>query len=256
MGMSRAILVIRGSRDKPLSTEELTSQTSKLTFVIGEPQSIRVLREPPQDGFTNMARDSALLDAAEQGSVGGRIYSWDGVWVSVGRFQSVERDIVQPDQVQWVRRPTGGKAVLHGHDVTIGCAIPLSLIEATNHRSIKAIYRVAVSPIVEALSACGLNAALAEDTEFSGKGVHSGDCFAFSSPNDIVDQETGRKICGCALRLTERAVLLQASVPNGEPLVEPASVILNADHLEPVIWTSQGIEIAFERALQRLVTHP
>ena len=205
-----------------------------------------------QDGYTNMARDTELLDAAEQGLIGGRIYAWEGVWVSVGRFQSVERDIVDPENVRWVRRPTGGKAVLHGHDVTIGCAIPLAMIPTSQHRSIKAVYRVAVAPIVEALCACGLDAALAEDTEFAGKGVHSGDCFAFSSPNDIVDRQSGRKICGCALRLTEMAVLLQASVPNGEPLVEPASVILNAENCEPIHWDDRGIDLALERALQKL----
>ncbi len=212
---------------------------------------VQVLREPRQDGVTNMHLDTVLLERAEQGQIGGRIYSWDGVWVTVGRFQSVERDIIDPDNVRWVRRPTGGKAVIHGHDVTIGCAIPLSALPISDRRSIKSVYRVAVAPIVEALAACGLNAVLAADTEFHGKGVHSGDCFAFSSPNDVVDGHTGRKICGCALRLTDTAVLLQASVPNGHPLVEPSSIILNAEHLEPIIWNDSGIEHALATALNR-----
>ena len=210
-----------------------------------------VLREPRQDGVTNMHLDAVLLERAEQGEIGGRVYFWDGVWITVGRFQSVERDIIEPEKVRWVRRPTGGKAVLHGHDVTIGCAIPLSVLPISDRRSIKSVYRVAVAPIVEALAACGLNAVLAADTEFHGKGVHSGDCFAFSSPNDVVDAHTGRKICGCALRLTETAVLLQASVPNGAPLVEPSSIILNAEHLDPIEWNDSGIELALAAALHK-----
>ncbi len=208
-----------------------------------------VVREPKQNGALNMRLDEDLLEGAERGIVGARVYAWDGPWVSVGRFQSVERDLVDAQTTPWVRRPTGGKAVLHGHDVTIGCAFPLATLAVSDPRSIRSVYRVAVQTIVHALSSCGLNAVLAADSEFHGKGVPSGDCFAFSSQNDIVDIHTGRKICGCALRLTDSAVLLQASVPNGPPLVDPASVILNAESATPLSWNDEGIEIALQRSI-------
>lgn len=201
------------------------------------------------DGATNMRLDAELLEAAERGTPGWRVYCWAGVWVSVGRFESVERDLVDPEHTRWVRRPTGGKAVLHGHDTTIGCALPLSMLASSDHRSIKSVYRAIVGPVVVALRVCGLDAELAEDTPFHGKGIPSGDCFAFSSPNDVVHRLTGRKLCGCALRLTDSAVLLQASIPNGAPLVEPASVIVNADLLDPVEWDDRGLEQALAASL-------
>ena len=203
-------------------------------------------------GIANMRSDEALLEAAEGGYLGARVYAWDGVWVTLGRFQDPERDLVHAAETPWVMRPTGGKAVLHGHDVTVGLAVPMDLLEAADSRSIKSIYRVVIRPIVDALRACGVPAALAEDTRYSNRGKHTADCFAFSSANDVVDERTGKKLCGCALRLTDKAVLVQASIPNGPPLVDPMSVIVNADSVQNLQWDDSNFPDAFETSLAGL----
>src|SRR5205085_6034945 len=99
------------------------------------------------EGHTNMLRDRELLSRAEAGEAGCRVYGWLGPWVSLGRFQSPERDLVQPEATNWVVRPTGGKAVLHGHDLTVGLAVPLSALGLEN-RSLKAVYRAIVQPLI------------------------------------------------------------------------------------------------------------
>ncbi len=148
-------------------------------------------------------------------------------------------------------RPTGGKAVLHGHDVTVGLAAPIALLGA--ERRLKPVYRAVVEPIAAALRVCGVRARLAEDTRYAGSGVRSADCFAFSSANDVIDEDTGQKVCGCALKLTEKAVLLQASIPNGAPLVDPARVIRNAA-LIPRTWDSSKFAEALEESLSGMLT--
>lgn len=203
------------------------------------------------DGEANMARDRELLTLAERGIAGCRVYGWDGPWVTLGRFQSPERDLVAPSAIPWVIRPTGGKAVLHGHDVTVGMALPLASLQLTS-RSLKQAYRVAVQPIVAAMRACGVPARLAEETNFGNRGAKTADCFAFSSPNDVVDETTGLKVCGCALQLTERAVLMQASLPNGQPLVEPSAVIRNAA-LTYRQWNSAGFAPALKANLEAML---
>ncbi len=205
------------------------------------------------NGIENMRLDEELLFKAESGTPGCRVYAWDGPWVTLGRFQSSISDLVDPQYPLWVQRPTGGKAVLHGHDVTVGLGIPLSLLfPEVQQRGIKPIYRAVVEPIVEALNACGLPAALAENTSYSNRGRHTADCFAFSSPNDIVNRMTGQKVCGCALRITDKSVLVQASIPNGPPLVDPVSVIVNADRGEYQAWDAKGFSDALRSALTRL----
>lgn len=203
--------------------------------------------DPAADGPTNMRLDLELLQLAEGGELSGRVYSWRGPWVSLGKFQRPEVDLIGP--IQYVIRPTGGKAVLHGHDSTIGLAAPLEILGCTA-RDVKKAYRCISKPIVEALRRCGLESALAEETRFVGSGLKTADCFAFNSPNDIVDERTGKKVCGCALMLTQTAVLLQASIPNGKPVVDPTSVLREAsDYIGPE-WDASGLAGALEEALR------
>src|SRR5687768_7523544 len=81
-----------------------------------------VREDPAADGITNMQVDIDLFHAAERGEFSLRFYSWDGPWVTLGRFQDPARDLLDPSLVPWVVRPTGGKAVLHGHDLTVTLA--------------------------------------------------------------------------------------------------------------------------------------
>jgi len=210
---------------------------------------MRLTHEGRLDGYENMRRDQELLDHAGSGVAACRLYTWDGIWVSVGRFQSVERDLVSPAKAKWVRRPTGGKAVLHGHDMTVSLAMPLSKWPNSDQRSIKFAYRATVQPLITAMRACGIDAVLAEESIYANSGSRSGDCFAFSSPNDVVESTSGSKLCGCALRLTQTAVLLQASIPIAKPLVPPPTLILNARPIEPVNLCESDFAEALETVL-------
>ncbi len=194
-----------------------------------------------------MSRDQILLDRAERGEAGCRVYSWGAPWVTLGRYQSPERDLCSSADTSWVIRPTGGKAVLHGHDITVGLAVPLNRFSGL--RSIKSIYPAVVAPLVNALRACDVPAALAEETPHAGKGQRTADCFAHVSPNDVVDVRSGKKVCGCALRVTQTAVLVQASLPYRSPILDPASVMRNAESAPVVPWDPTGFGDALEEAI-------
>lgn len=171
-----------------------------------------------------MERDAALLAQVEaRGGSRARLYRWSGPWVSLGRFQRPERDLLPGSPAPWVRRPTGGRAVLHGHDVTVALALAFDAWrEPPRRRSPKALAEDLTRPLALALAACG-----AEAVPGPGDGSRPGrsaDCFAHVAPTDLADASSGAKLCGAALRLTDRAVLLQASLPVGPPLVDPAAV--------------------------------
>jgi lipoate-protein ligase A len=178
--------------------------------------------EGKNDGVTNMARDIALLSLSEDGLAGARVYFWDSVWVTLGRNQKPE-DALLDLSVNHIVRPTGGAAVLHGHDLTIGLAIPLVDLDCTS-REVKKAYLGLVSPIIAALNAVGVPASLGRDIADRGS-LASPYCFAMKSDYDVLNRETGEKICGCAMRVTDRAALLQASIPVGEPLVDPNAIL-------------------------------
>lgn len=172
-----------------------------------------------------MAADIALLEAAEAGQPGGRIYSWDDVWVTLGRAQKPDDVLLAPEATKWIIRPTGGGAVLHGHDLAVGMAVPMQ-------RSVRDSYRIITQPLLRAFNAAGIPAILAEE---QGDGdPRRRDCFAGSSANDIIDRQTRRKICGCALRRSRSAVLLQASIPLNLPVVRPEQIIRGGVPVVPV----------------------
>ncbi|HMS56006.1 MAG TPA: hypothetical protein PKA27_11460 [Fimbriimonadaceae bacterium] len=193
-----------------------------------------VTLEPNLSGIENMSRDAEL----PEDEVVARVYSWDGPWVSLGLFQHPESDLKTGCPIRWVKRPTGGRAVLHGHDVTVGLSIPFAAIDPTSDlsRSVRRAYRAAAEPIISALNALGVPACLGEEVPSrEQKGPRSADCFAAISANDIVNRETLQKVCGCALKLRAHSVLLQASIPACPPLVDPGEVFTQP---APVSWVT------------------
>jgi lipoate-protein ligase A len=72
----------------------------------------------PRGGAENMARDSALMERArETGEHIFSVYSWQKPTLSLGRNQTARdrydlREI-QRREIDVVRRPTGGRALLH-----------------------------------------------------------------------------------------------------------------------------------------------
>ncbi|RYG36962.1 hypothetical protein EON81_08095 [bacterium] len=161
-----------------------------------------------------MAQDAALLQAGEPVA---RIYTWEGPWVTLGRFQRPERSAT--GKVPHTIRPTGGKAVLHGHDIVVAAVIPV-----VERAALGDIYRSLVEPILRAAGKCGVRAGFASSRRTETLGA---DCFAAKGAFDVVDV-FGRKIAGCALRVTDQAALLQASLPVRDPLVLPSSAIVSA----------------------------
>jgi lipoate-protein ligase A len=73
-------------------------------------------------GAMNMAIDEALLRSALDRKVASlRFYTWTEPTLSLGYFQKHTERL---PGVAWVRRPTGGDAILHHHELTYCLALP------------------------------------------------------------------------------------------------------------------------------------
>lgn len=94
--------------------------------------TIRLLIDDPQPGVRNMAVDEALMrSAVETGAVTLRFYGWEPGCLSFGRNQHA-RGAYDPAAVaesgfDVVRRPTGGRSVLHHHELTYAVAAPADM---------------------------------------------------------------------------------------------------------------------------------
>src|SRR5262249_51299004 len=91
----------------------------------------RLITTPPMRGAENMALDEALMHrAAATGEWVLRVYSWSAPTMSLGRNQTARAryalDRLRADDVDVVRRPTGGRAILHHREITYSVTAPLA----------------------------------------------------------------------------------------------------------------------------------
>lgn len=90
----------------------------------------RLIRSGHMAAAVNMAIDEAILRSVADGKVPPtlRFYGWDPPAISVGYFQNVNKEVdtaaCKSVGVDVVRRPTGGRAVLHDVEVTYSLVVP------------------------------------------------------------------------------------------------------------------------------------
>ncbi len=165
----------------------------------------------PGDPVHNMNTDAALLASmAESRALPTvRIYTWDQAAVSIGRLQREEPVRALYPGLPVVRRPTGGRAVLHGTDLTISLAVRLDWLPE-DRRSVLESHALIMDPIKDALALLGLPVSYGGCPLGSQKDVV--DCFALSAACDLIDGCTGRKLAGSAQRREGGALLQQVSI--------------------------------------------
>lgn len=185
-----------------------------------------------------MAADVALLDdAVRLGNASLRLYCWDPPTLSIGRNQPL--DGLATDGIAVVRRPTGGQAVWHEHELTYAVAAPISAFG-----SLRSAYRAIHSRLAAALQAMGVDAVLAPDRPAVGPFGRPASCFASSVGGEIVVNH--RKLAGSA-QVRRGGAFLQ----HGSILLDGSQEIVNAVSRQP---SAAGGETTLAAILGRPVT--
>src|SRR6266704_3030177 len=113
-----------------------------------------------RSGAENMAIDAALLDRANgEGLSFLRLYRFDPPCLSLGRNEPAARydhTEIARRGLDVVRRPTGGRAVRHKHEVTYAVAAPVAAFGSLRHA-----YHTIHARIAAALRSLGADATLA-----------------------------------------------------------------------------------------------
>ena len=169
------------------------------------PRLLRLVRLPPMSGYSQMALDHALLLCArEDGFLPVlRFQRWEPPAVSLGRFQDIsELDLEECARrgIEVVRRPTGGKALLHLDDFTYSVVLPPSYPLPPE---LMARYRRISGGIIRALGKLGLEVRVGDDPGGAYRAMTA--CFASGNAADL--KVNGRKICGSAQLARKGAVL-------------------------------------------------
>jgi lipoyl(octanoyl) transferase len=126
------------------------------------------------------------------------LYGWEKPSVSLGYFQDIGEDVnidaCHRRGVDVVRRPTGGKAVLHGQDITY--AVVAKDTHPLFPKDVLGTYRVISRCISEGLSKLGIRAHMAAEPRNIRSNPSQICCFSFPSQYELLVE--GKKICGSA----------------------------------------------------------
>jgi lipoyl(octanoyl) transferase len=172
-------------------------------------------------GADNMALDHALLRrAAATGEAVLRVYSWKTPTLSFGRHQpalgSYDQAAIRQAGLDVVRRPTGGRAVLHHREVTYSVTAPLinrgSVLGRMRTRD---LYTAINLLLVDALRRLGVPADLApparQDAAPSrAPRPNENPCFDVAVEGEVV--VSGRKLVGSAQWRDPDAMLQHGSL--------------------------------------------
>lgn len=208
-----------------------------------------------------MGRDLALFEAFERGEIPPtlRVYEWASPAITYGYAQRLPHRLIQTAQelgIPLFRRPTGGKAVLHGHDLTLALVGDLPHQQEADFRTRlypRQVYLWLAPALVEAFRQVGIPARLGNAPAPDPLSLDDGgDCFATPAHTDIVHAETGVKLMGCALRVSERGFLMQASIPLRLPVV-PVEAIFGHPHPPPPPLPKEALIRAFFSCLARAI---
>lgn len=166
---------------------------------------VRVLVDPPLSGYENMSRDEALLETDSFDTpLTLRFFEWEKKTLSVGRFQKtteIDFNYLKAKNIPLVRRPTGGRAILHDREVTFSLFIP-----TTSFKSHTFYYEELQKVLTRMMEKMGIKV---DGKRESGIYTSSPYCFSINVSHEIMVR--GRKIIGVAQARGERGNLFQAS---------------------------------------------
>lgn len=165
------------------------------------------MRDPPRPGSRNMALDHALACCVAPGSGVVRLYCWERPTVSFGRNEPAAGlysvRAARERGIDYVRRPTGGRAVLHAGELTYAVVAPVGALGGA---------RIAYRRINEALAAAlrWLGAGVEVSAGGTALGADAGPCFQSPAEGEVV--VAGRKLVGSAQARIDGALLQHGSI--------------------------------------------
>ncbi len=176
----------------------------------------RLIIEGKNNAFKNMAIDKAILMSYEDVCVPTlRFYRWEVATLSFGYFQELPENVIKvckEKNIPIVRRPTGGKAVLHDDEITYSIVAPYYLF--SNERNILSVYNSISKAFIKAFKDMNLEVELAQS-----KISNNSSQFCFSEQSYYEITINSKKIIGNAQRYNKDILLQHGSLPIGRNLL-------------------------------------
>ena len=190
-------------------------------------KKLRFIDESEFSGVINMAIDNYLAvgERDEDSEYTLRLYRWTRPTLSCGFHQHVEKRVnlekCRELNVDVVRRPTGGRELMHDGDISFSVSGRFADLKIAD----KDIFYKSGQIITAGLLAVGINARLSESQKKNGT-VSQGPCLAAISQHEIT--VGGKKIVPVAQRIFHDSILIHGSIPLRSPRIA-TPYLLNVD---------------------------
>jgi len=180
---------------------------------------VRLIVDPPQSGWINMATDHVLADVIPDSTKAViRIFEWNPIAVSLGFHQNkedVNSSTVKKRGWDLVRRPTGGRTLLHSGDVCYSIVIPRL---DDHYGQLRELYSSVAAMLIKLFESFGLIATTRNETALNRdrKTEKNRLCIDTYVRGEV--QIDNRKIAGASQRLFKHSILQQGSIMvDGDP---------------------------------------
>lgn len=228
------------SKTSPLYSQSNESTNVKLTkhansqYRIGpESRQWRMIDDCPTSGRRNMAVDEAILEAVSVGERPPtlRLYAWNPACLSLGYGQKIADVDVDRLRLQgWdiVRRPTGGRAILHADqfsELTYSVALPIDHPLAQG--GVLESYRRISLALLAVLNQLGV----AVNADRREGRIDSSGPICFETPSHYEITVGGRKLVGSAQLRRKRGILQHGSLPLGGDLSRICEALVYPDEV-------------------------
>jgi len=170
------------------------------------------------DGKFNMDYDIKLANNYEPNKAVLRLYRWNPYCISLGANQSFDDVNIEKanlDKIDVVKRPTGGRAILHSEELTYSVIYPITNLTSarTVYNEINLALRKGLNEFDQKLDVIELEHHQPDFKEFY-KSDASAICFAVSAKSEL--NFKGKKLVGSAQRKLGNAILQHGSILSGE----------------------------------------
>jgi lipoate-protein ligase A len=178
----------------------------------------RLIIHPPYPGAWNMAVDEAILESVSNKIQPPtlRLYDWFPYTLSLGHAQSyadIDENVLHAKGWDVVRRPTGGRAILHADELTYSICAPVDDPHVSGN--VLESYRLLAAGLLKGLELAGIQADSKPKNESEKDFAKNPVCFQYPSDYEITCR--GKKLIGSAQARRNQGVLQHGAIPlNGD----------------------------------------
>lgn len=206
-----------------------------------------------------MAIDEALLEGAGKGLTvpALRLYAWEPACLSLGYAQpvsDVNRQALHERGWELVRRPTGGRAILHTDELTYSVVGPAS--EPRLAGSVLESYQTLSAALLHALQILAIPAQAAAKPPSAQSDSRNQNPICFEVPSNYEITVEGKKLIGSAQARRKDGVLQHGSLPLWGDLGRIAQVLSfsGEDDRQQAAWRLAGRAVTVETVLGKTIT--